>query len=99
MGSVFHRAASCIRWIGQGSNLIVDDNIDTAETFSALLTPANHIVRTAADVEIALDMLTALCPEIVLLEIALHGMDGFKLAKAIRARTDTRGVVLIAVTC
>jgi signal transduction histidine kinase len=78
--------------------LIVEDNVDAARSLEMLLTVANHEVRTAHDSEQALAALEGFDPDVILLDIGLPGMDGFQLARAIRARPQTAGVVLAALT-
>jgi signal transduction histidine kinase len=80
------------------SVLIVDDNVDAAETLSMLLACSNHEVSVAHSPEDALRKLEALRPDIILLDIGLPGMDGFELARIIRARPAMASVLLVAVT-
>lgn len=65
--------------------LVVDDNVDSAETLSELLPLWGHDARLAHDGPQALEVARAFQPEVVLLDIGLPGMDGFEVARRIRA--------------
>jgi CheY-like chemotaxis protein len=78
--------------------LIVDDNVDAAQSLAMLLGFANHEARTAHDSEAALATLEGFQPDVILLDIGLPGMDGFQLARVMRSRPDTADVVLAALT-
>ena len=65
--------------------LVVDDNIDSAETLSELLPLWGHDVRLAPDGPGALEAARAYEPDVMLLDIGLPGMDGFEVARRIRA--------------
>jgi len=80
------------------SILIVDDNVDAAETLSMLLACLNHEVNVAHSPEDALRRLKETEPDIILLDIGLPGMDGFQLARIIRTRLGMTSVLLVAVT-
>jgi PAS domain S-box-containing protein len=80
------------------SILIVDDNVDAAETLAMLLGFSSHRVEITHSPEAALRTLDSTRPDIILLDIGLPGMDGFELAKLIRARPGMADVLLVAVT-
>ena len=77
---------------------IVDDNEDAAATLSMFLQSFGHEVVSAHSAKHALQQLPAFGPDVCLLDIGLPGMDGFELARALRAAPATRGAVLIAIT-
>jgi PAS domain S-box-containing protein len=77
---------------------IVDDNEDAAATLSMFLDACGHEVTTAHSARQALERLPAFAPDVCLLDIGLPGMDGFELARALRAAPATQSAVLIAVT-
>ncbi len=66
--------------------LVVDDNVDAAESVAALLGMLGHEVATAHDGQAALALLAQQAPDVAILDIGLPDMDGFALAAAIRAR-------------
>jgi len=78
--------------------LIVDDNRDAADTCAALLALSGHHVQTAYTGCDALDGAAAFRPHAILLDIGLPDLDGYTLAKHIRATTWGRQALLIAVT-
>ncbi|MDB6007178.1 MAG: hybrid sensor histidine kinase/response regulator [Prosthecobacter sp.] len=78
--------------------LIVDDNKDSARSLSLLQTRRGHITHTAFT---GLDALTAAAfflPEVVLLDIGLPGMDGYEVARSIRAMPELTGVFIVAIS-
>ena len=78
--------------------LVVDDNVDSAESIGMLLQMDGHTVQYAHDGHAALDMAIAMRPDVTLLDIGLPGMDGYELGRALRARRETRETFLIALT-
>ena len=76
--------------------LVVDDNRDAATTMAMLLKLAGHETAVAHNGADALAMLEDVAPDVALLDIGLPEMDGFELARAIRAVRDD--VLLIAVS-
>jgi CheY-like chemotaxis protein len=77
--------------------LVVDDNVDAAESLAAVLRTAGHTVRTAHNGPAAIGAAAGMRPDAVLLDIGLPGMDGYEVARAVR-RGPAGGAVLIAVT-
>ena len=65
--------------------LLVDDNADTVRLLSRLLTRRGHEVYTAADGLTALQIAAEFQPEVFLLDIGLPGLDGYSLARRLRA--------------
>ncbi|MGC4086125.1 MAG: ATP-binding protein [Vicinamibacterales bacterium] len=78
--------------------LVVDDNADSAALISDFLTLQGHTVRTEYDATNALAAAADFNPHTALLDIGLPGMDGYELARRLRANDRTRNVRLIAVT-
>ena len=76
--------------------VVADDNVDAALTLGALLGLQGHDVRTAHDGMEALDEVMRFEPHVVILDIGMPGMNGYKVAAAVRERN--RDVLLIAVT-
>jgi CheY-like chemotaxis protein len=76
--------------------LIVDDEPDARESLRTLLALEGHDVAVAADGPEALAILEQSAPEVALLDIGLPGMDGYQLARRVRARLP--GITLVAVT-
>jgi CheY-like chemotaxis protein/two-component sensor histidine kinase len=78
--------------------LIVDDNPDAADTLALILRARGHLVRTASDGPSALTEAAAFRPEVVLLDIGLPGMDGYEVARRLRAMPEAAGATLAALT-
>ena len=78
--------------------LVVDDNRDAAESLGMLLEMENCKVSVAFDGLQALEALDTFKPDIALLDIGMPGMDGYELARRIRATTRGRNLVLVALT-
>lgn len=82
--------------------LIVDDNVDAAETLGMLLELSGHEIRTAHTGPDAVTAVREYAPEVVFLDIGLPGMDGYEVARTVRAdesREPARGrIVLVALT-
>jgi two-component system CheB/CheR fusion protein len=79
--------------------LVVDDNVDGAESLAVLLRLDGHEVRTAYDGPSALAAAAVHRPEAVLLDIGLpKGMDGYEVARRLRRQQGLEGVLLVAVT-
>ncbi|HEV3445035.1 MAG TPA: ATP-binding protein [Gemmataceae bacterium] len=78
--------------------LVVDDNVDAAESSAVLLRFIGHEVKVAHDGPSALAAARAFHPEIILLDIGLPGMNGYDVARALRAQPEFQTTVLAAVT-
>jgi PAS domain S-box-containing protein len=78
--------------------LVVDDNIDSADSMAMLLRATGHEVETAHDGPGALERAPQYLPEYVLLDIGLPGMNGYTVAERLRALPGLGGVKLIAMT-
>jgi PAS domain S-box-containing protein len=79
--------------------LVVDDNIDAAESMALLLRLSGHEVRVVYDGPSALAEARAHRPEVVLLDIGLpRGMDGYEVARRLRRECGLADVLLVAVT-
>jgi PAS domain S-box-containing protein len=76
--------------------LVVDDNVDAAESLAILLQIDGHTVTVAHNGMDAVQRAESWRPDIVLLDIGLPGMNGYEVAEALRARDDCPE--LIAVT-
>ncbi|QJW98185.1 hybrid sensor histidine kinase/response regulator [Frigoriglobus tundricola] len=78
--------------------LIVDDNVDSAESLAELLGLLGHEARTAHDGKSALIEAQKFRPEFVLLDIGLPLIDGYGVARRMRQLPELRATVLIAMT-
>jgi signal transduction histidine kinase len=78
--------------------LVVDDNIDAADSLAMLLRLYGHEVRTVHNGLAALEAASAFHPGIVLLDLGLPGMDGYEIARHLRKHADGYPFRLAAVT-
>ncbi len=78
--------------------LIVDDSRDSVNTLARLLTRLGHEIETAYDGLSACETAVTFTPDLVLLDIGLPGMDGFEVARRLRAESSLDGVYLVALT-
>jgi CheY-like chemotaxis protein len=77
--------------------LVVDDNRDAAHSLTMVLELDGHEVRVAHDGGAALELARDYRPEVVLLDIGLPGMDGYEVARRLRAEGPGGGL-LVAMT-
>ena len=82
----------------QATILVVDDNVDSADTMCRLLQADGHRVHVAYDGQTGLAAAQEHEPSIILLDIGLPGMDGYSVARRLRELPRTRGALLIAMT-
>jgi CheY-like chemotaxis protein/two-component sensor histidine kinase len=78
--------------------LIVDDNHDAADSLSTLLTALGATVSVAYSGRDALDLLQVVDPDAVLLDIGMPGIDGYEVARHIRAAGTHPHTLLVALT-
>jgi CheY-like chemotaxis protein len=79
--------------------LVVDDNVDAANSLARLLTRAyGQEVRVAHDGPGALAAAGEFHPEVILLDIGMPGMDGYEVARRFRRRPETDRTLLVALT-
>jgi two-component system CheB/CheR fusion protein len=78
--------------------LVVDDNQDAADTLAMLLDADGARARAVYDGPSALAALPALRPHTVLLDLGMPDMDGFEVARRIRADPTQAGVRIVALT-
>ena len=77
---------------------VVDDNEDARDSLRALLTADGHTVEVAADGLSALNMIRANPPDVALIDLGLPGVDGYEVARRLRASPATSDVMLFAIT-
>ena len=78
--------------------LVVDDNVDAANTLSYALESMGHQVRVAYDGPSALQLAAEHVPALALLDIGLPVMDGYELAHRLRTQSGRTRIRLVAVT-
>ena len=78
--------------------LVVDDNIDAADTLAEMLRASGHDVHTEYTGAAAICALQSHGADVVLLDIGLPKLNGYDAAREIRAIDPQKPVVLVAVT-
>jgi PAS domain S-box-containing protein len=78
--------------------LVVEDNVDAAESVALLLRLYGHEVQVVHTGPAGLEAAHAFHPNVVLLDIGLPGMDGYEVAKRLRQDAELKRVPLIAMT-
>jgi CheY-like chemotaxis protein len=78
--------------------LIVEDNRDAADSLRMLLELSGHQVTVASTGPAAIEAARARCPDVVLCDIGLPGLDGYGVAAALRRDSATAKARLIALT-
>jgi signal transduction histidine kinase len=76
--------------------IVVDDNVDSAQSLALMLSLVGHDVRAAHDGKQALALASGFAPEVMVLDIGMPGMDGHELARRVRAEPWGTEVLLIA---
>ena len=78
--------------------LVVDDNVDAAQTLAEYLRLEGHRVESALDGESALRIAEMLHPEVAFIDLNMPGMDGTEVARRLRKTPWGRSARLIALT-
>lgn len=78
--------------------LVVEDNLDVAESMALLMRMSSHDVRVAHSGPAGLEAAAEYRPDVVLLDIGLPGLDGYEVARRLRQHPELQGVKLIAMT-
>jgi signal transduction histidine kinase len=78
--------------------LVVDDNLDAAETLAEMLAVHGHNVKTAHDGLEALRIAPEFAPHVILLDLGMPNLNGYETANRIRAQAWGRDIALVAVT-
>ncbi|MEY4711126.1 MAG: hypothetical protein RIS88_576 [Pseudomonadota bacterium] len=79
--------------------LVIEDNVDAAQSLGDLLTLIGHAVRLAFDGESGVQAAQAERPDVVISDIGLPGaLDGYAVAARLRALPQLAGIRLIALS-
>jgi two-component system CheB/CheR fusion protein len=78
--------------------LVADDNNDALESLATLLQLSGHEVYTAANGAVALESAEQHRPEVALLDIGMPKLDGYEVARRIRAQPWGQRITLVALT-
>ncbi len=78
--------------------LIVDDNPTNLKLVSDVLQFDGYEILRAANAEVAQEVIGSGAPDLILMDIALPGMDGLTLTRQLKADARTRHIVIVALT-
>ena len=78
--------------------LVIDDNPINLKLICATLKFAGHDVSSAVDAEGAQELINAGSFDLILMDIALPGMDGLTLTRKLKADARTRHIPVVALT-
>lgn len=78
--------------------LIIEDNVDAAETLKEALELVGHVVAVAHDGPHGITEARAFAPDVVLCDIGLPGMNGYEVARAFRCDVELGRIALVALT-
>jgi CheY-like chemotaxis protein len=78
--------------------LVVDDNQDSAISMTLLLELQGHEVHVAHAGQTALRVATDKRPDVILLDIGMPGMNGYEVARQLRAQDEFADTLLVAIT-
>ena len=78
--------------------LVVDDNATNLKLVSDVLQFDGYRILQASDAESAQEIVSNTPPDLILMDIALPGMDGLTLTRLLKANETTRHIIVIALT-
>ena len=78
--------------------LVVDDNVDSAESLALLLSLGGHQTDVAHDGPGAVDAAARFQPDVMLLDICLPRMDGLEVCRLVRQEPWGRNIGMVALT-
>ncbi len=78
--------------------LVVDDNQDSVNALARVLKTAGYVVQTAFDGPTAIALAARFHPELCILDINMPGMDGYELARHLRAQAPQNPPILATMT-
>lgn len=84
--------------MSQRTILVVDDNPTNLKLVSDVLAFEGYEILKAVDAEQAEDLLHRTLPDLILLDIALPGMDGLSLTRKLRSDARTASLRIVALT-
>lgn len=89
---------SAMAIISTATILIVDDEILSRRLLEALLRPEGYLTQSAGTGEEALALIAQRAPDLILLDVMMPGMDGYEVARALKANSATSNIPIIMLT-
>lgn len=94
-----HARAPSVRQIPENAKIVVvEDSIDSCLMLCELLSLANFTSEAAHDGRTGLELIARTHPDVAIIDVGLPEMDGFEVARRLRADPNTSDVFLIALT-
>jgi two-component system, chemotaxis family, CheB/CheR fusion protein len=87
-----------VQWPAGTKIVVVEDNHDSRQTLCTLLELAGFDCHAAENGADGITLMERVRPDIGIIDIGLPGIDGFELARRIRARPELGGLYLVALT-
>jgi len=84
--------------MSEGTILVVDDNTTNLKLVSDILGFEGYRILQAGDAESAQEIIRGTLPDLILMDIALPGMDGLTLTRRLKGEEETRHIVIVALT-
>jgi two-component system CheB/CheR fusion protein len=78
--------------------LVIEDSQDARDMLRMMLELAGHVVYDAPDGVRGLELLNAVRPDVGIIDVGLPKMDGYQVARRIRAEPHGRSMLLLALT-
>jgi CheY-like chemotaxis protein len=78
--------------------LVIEDNADTRELVSFLLSKAGYIVMAAQDGRAGRALAISEIPDAVVLDLGMPVIDGWELARLLKSNPDTQAIRIVALT-
>lgn len=78
--------------------LIAEDNPEGAELLEAYLDGADYDIEVATDGDDTLRKVQTFQPDLILLDVMMPKISGFEVCKRLRAKPETRGIVVLMIT-
>ncbi len=82
----------------QDEILVVDDTPITLNLLTHILSTEGFQVRSADNGELALNLITAKPPQLILLDINMPEMDGFEVCRRLKAKEESEGIPVIFIS-
>jgi two-component system, cell cycle response regulator DivK len=84
--------------VAKANILVIEDNVDNLDLVRFLLEQSEYEVQGAVDGRQGLQRARELHPDMILLDMSLPEIDGWSLARQLKADTATAGILIIALT-
>ena len=78
--------------------LIVDDEPLNVKLLAAILSADSYDISSAFNGEQALEIVNEACPDLILLDIMMPGIDGFEVTRRLKGSFETRDIPIILIT-